>query len=100
MVYETFSSQGRSIFAWPCRDKGKRQDLDAPVVRQTIDGQLVYAAVFPELAAGNYHLLSPWGGHASSITVVGGAVTQIDWREPSSARGYQFVTIPELLESC
>ncbi|MBA2519460.1 MAG: hypothetical protein H0V24_07325 [Chloroflexia bacterium] len=85
VVYVTPASYGRSIFAWPCRDKGKRHDLNATVSKRTIDGHVVYAAIFTGVPRGDYHLMSPWGGQACRVTVESAAVTEVDWRVPSPA---------------
>jgi hypothetical protein len=55
------------------------------VVRaRQVGNEVVYAAVFPVLAAGTY---LPWGDqeppNATSFTIVGGRVTELDWPPPS-----------------
>ncbi|MDQ3693748.1 MAG: hypothetical protein M3464_08975 [Chloroflexota bacterium] len=85
VVYQTPAALGRSIFAWPCRDKGKRHDLNATVGKRTIDGHVVYAAIFSAVPRGDYHLISPWGGQACRVTVRSATVTNVDWRAPAPA---------------
>ena len=81
VVYEQAGSRGESVFAGPKDDKRQnRRDLSAPVLRRTVNGRPVFAAVFTRLVTGAYDATSPWGGHESRVTVEPWAVTEVDWR--------------------
>ena len=81
VVYEPPGSRGKTVFAWPMGDKGKkRQQFSSTVVERAIDDRIACAAVFPGLAAGAYEVTSPWSGQQCRVTVEPGAVTEVDWR--------------------
>ena len=44
---------------------------------------VVYAGVYPDLAAGSYRIWVDEPGLPTRVTVVGGQVTELDWRSPT-----------------
>jgi hypothetical protein len=45
-----------------------------------VSGEVVFAGVFPELRAGRYRIWTDDPGLADRATIVGGQVTEVDWR--------------------
>lgn len=68
--------------------------LDKPDVRvhtaiheRRMDGHLVYAGIFPELEAGAYRLLTERDDRPTRVRIVGGEVTEVDWRSSPPSMG-------------
>lgn len=57
--------------------------------RRTIGGRVVYAGVYPELSAGEYRVWTDDPRLPNHVTIVGGAVAELDWtdRTPSDRAG-------------
>src|SRR5262249_45090375 len=50
------------------------------VLERVVAGRSLYAAVFDNVPAGEYTLWHRDGARARGVTVVGGAVAELDWR--------------------
>jgi hypothetical protein len=50
------------------------------VHRRTANGRAVWAAVYPQLRAGEYRLTRDPTGPDDLVTIAGGAITELDWR--------------------
>ena len=50
------------------------------VHERRLGGQTVFAAVYPEIRAGEYHVWRDGIEPADVVTIRGGAVAEIDWR--------------------
>jgi hypothetical protein len=55
------------------------------VHRRTANGRAVWAAVYPSLRAGTYRLTRGPRDRGDVVTIVGGAITELDWRDASGA---------------
>jgi hypothetical protein len=86
IVHTTEALVGREIEVSPKGSAGKRTHTD--VLERRINGQTVFAAVFPSLTEGDYSL---WREIVTGddVTIVGGAVAEMNWRtitDPSAFR--------------
>lgn len=50
------------------------------VHERSFNGTVCFAAVYPDLRAGQYDLWGPGSEPAGHITIVGGQVAEMDWR--------------------
>jgi hypothetical protein len=50
------------------------------VLERRINGQPVFAAVFPGLRAGDYDIWENSSSPSGTVTIVGGEVAMVDWR--------------------
>jgi len=78
VIYADKSMLGREIEICPVGDLPSRSH-NVVRARQTMT-HLVYAAVFPALAEGDYSILSKDGAPTIGATIAGGRVTEIDRR--------------------
>ena len=86
IVHTSEALLGRELEVSPKGSAGKRTHTD--VLERRINGQTVFAAVFPSLTEGAYSL---WREiiTGDDITILGGAVAEVDWRgitDPSAFR--------------
>jgi hypothetical protein len=44
-------------------------------------GRVVFAAVYPEILAGEYHIWGDGPGPVKTVTIRGGEITELDWRQ-------------------
>jgi hypothetical protein len=51
------------------------------VLERRIDGRPVFAAVFPGLRAGDYDIWANAANPSGTVTIAGGQVATVDWRE-------------------
>ncbi len=56
------------------------QRTHAAVLARRANGRTVFAAVYPELRAGEYRIWSAGPSQISAVTVVGGRVAEVNWR--------------------
>jgi len=78
LIYTKAALRGREIEVSPL---GIAKRVHVEVLERRVNGQPVFAAVFPQLRAGSYEIweknaLDPIG----TATIVGGEVTTVDWR--------------------
>ncbi|MGH9073574.1 MAG: hypothetical protein ACRDZQ_05580, partial [Acidimicrobiales bacterium] len=76
-VYARAGLAGAEIELSPTAGGGAR--THTLVRERRIGGRPVYAAVFPALPAGDYVLWDLEDRPAGAVTVLGGAVTELDW---------------------
>ena len=79
IVYTKAELRGREIEVSPVGSAATRVHVE--ILERRVNGRPVFAAVFPQLCAGNYEI---WGKNApnpsGSASIVGGEVTTVDWR--------------------
>lgn len=62
----------------PLSDDSRR--IHTAIHRLQVAGRDVFAGVFPELRAGTYRIWTDVPGDVDKVTIVGGQVTEVDWR--------------------
>ncbi|HET7035423.1 MAG TPA: hypothetical protein VFI42_07060 [Thermomicrobiaceae bacterium] len=78
IVYTQPDLSGLEIEVSPLGDDLRRTHTE--VDERRVNGKTVFAGIFPELTAGEYTL---WGHDprlTRTITIVGGTVSEVDWR--------------------
>ena len=79
VLYTRPEANGNEIEISPCGDASARSHNQ--VHERRFNGFACFAAVYPDLRAGEYDL---WSGDDSvpvdRVTVVGGRITELDWR--------------------
>jgi hypothetical protein len=78
IIYTEAALRGREIEASPRGSVATRTHVQ--VLERRINGQPVFAAVFPGLRAGVYDIWEKATTPSSTVTIVGGEVTTVDWR--------------------
>jgi hypothetical protein len=81
LIYTTASRGGEEIEIYQAGGTGRR--THSQVHPRFVGETTVYAAVYPELEAGEYVCCSEAADRAP-FTIKGGAVTQLDWRAPKA----------------
>jgi hypothetical protein len=84
IIYTRAELRNREIEVSPKGEPTRRTHTE--VLERSINGQTLFTAVFPELPAGLYTL---WGNatrSAGEITIVGGEIAEVDWRDISGSR--------------
>lgn len=79
MIYTQPALRNREIEVSPKGEDTRRTHTE--VLERRVNGQTVFVAIFPELLAGHYTL---WGNatrSAGEITIVGGEIAEVDWRD-------------------
>jgi hypothetical protein len=78
ILYTKPEANGDEVEISPRGEEGHRSHNQ--VHERSFNGKMCYAAVYPELHAGEYDL---WGEGPTPVdrtTIVGGQVTELDWR--------------------
>jgi len=78
VLYTPPAYRGREVEVSPAGDDSRR--THTAVLERRTAGRTFFAAVYPELPAGDWVI---WGDDPDlpgRVTVVGGAVAQVDWR--------------------
>jgi hypothetical protein len=78
MIYTEAALHGREIEVSP---RGSTTRVHVEVLERRIGGRPVFAAVFPGLRAGDYDIWENAPNPSDTVTVVGGEVTTVDWRQ-------------------
>jgi len=78
VIYTSEELRGQEIEISPAGHDSQRVHTDV-LRRKTAKGP-VYAAVFGSLAEGDYRLLHESQSGPVTVTVVGGQITELDWR--------------------
>lgn len=78
VLYTDAELRGREIEVSPQGSVAKRVHVE--VLERRINGQPVFAAVFPGLRAGNYDIWENALNPTGTVTIVGGEVATVDWR--------------------
>lgn len=60
---------------------GETRRLHNQVHERSVNGHSVFAAIYPELRAGDYDLWEDDLTRADTVTIVGGGVATVDWRD-------------------
>ncbi|HEY7859709.1 MAG TPA: hypothetical protein VIC82_14530 [Candidatus Nanopelagicales bacterium] len=78
LVLHTGSEQvGLELEISPIDHPNDRQHV--AVHPRNLGDRVVYAAVYPDLVQGDYHIWSPLGDPALAVAITGGRITQADW---------------------
>ena len=78
VIYTDEAWRGREIEISPRGDDRKRTHTE--VLRRKVAGGFVEAAVFGSLAEGEYSLWHDDAPGPTPVRIVGGQVTELDWR--------------------
>lgn len=77
VIYTHAELRGREIEVSP---QGSAKRVHVEVLERRVNGQPVFAAVFPGLRAGDYDILANGPIPSGAVTIVGGEVATVDWR--------------------
>jgi hypothetical protein len=77
IIYTAAELRGREIEVSP---RGAAARVHVEVLERRINGQPVFAAVFPGLRAGDYDIWENAPTPKGTVTIVGDKVATIDWR--------------------
>lgn len=72
VLYVSPERHGQEIEVSPLGGDARR--VHSAVLERTVNGHVLYAAVYPELAAGEYFVCT---GKQTRFTIVGGAVAEV-----------------------
>ena len=61
---------------------GDDRRVHTAIHRRRMGEKVVYAGVYPDLPAGSYRIWVDEPGLPNQVTIVGGQVTELDWRSP------------------
>ena len=78
VIYTRSELRGQEIEISPAGHDSKRVHTD--VLRRKTAGGPVFAAVFGSLAEGQYQLWNDSRSSPLTVQIVGGQVTEVDWR--------------------
>ncbi|WIG61354.1 MAG: hypothetical protein OJF49_004102 [Ktedonobacterales bacterium] len=78
VIYTRADRCGTEIEVSPRHDDIRRVHTD--VAERRFNGRSMFAAVFLPFPAGDYTIWGPDPQHPTAITIVSGAVTELDWR--------------------
>ncbi len=81
IIYTELELHGREIEVSP---RGSAPRVHVEVLERRINGRAVFAAVFPGLRAGDYDIWENSANPGGAVTIVGGEVVSVDWRQPTS----------------
>lgn len=82
VLYTSAELHGREIELSPLGNDAGR--VHSAVLERSFNGRTVFAAVYPELAAGDYHV---WSEPPSRVTIAAGGVTEHTYgSEPPATR--------------
>jgi hypothetical protein len=77
ILYTPPELHGREIEVSPLGDDARR--VHTAVLLRLLNGRRIFAAVYPQLAAGDYRIWSDDPARPSSVTILPGRVVEIDW---------------------
>jgi len=86
MIYTEAALHGREIEVSP---RGSTTRVHVEVLERRISGRPVFAAVFPGLRAGDYDIWGDALNSSGTVTVAGGEVATVDWRQGDAERSNQ-----------
>ncbi len=78
VIYTEAALHGREIEVSP---RGSAARVHVEVLERRINGRPVFAAVFPGLRAGDYDIWEDAAQSSGTVTIVGGEVATVDWRQ-------------------
>ncbi|HEY7348645.1 MAG TPA: hypothetical protein VH599_10055 [Ktedonobacterales bacterium] len=79
IIYTGAGLHGEEIEVSPQGEDGRR--THTAVLERRVNGGSVFAALFLALREGTYRIWRNDGDVAEVVTIVGGEVAQVDWRE-------------------
>jgi len=79
IIYTEAELHGREIEVSPRGNPAKRVHVE--VLERRINSQPVFAAVFPGLRAGDYDIWENFPNASGTVTIVGGEVATVEWRQ-------------------
>jgi len=79
IIYTEAGLRGREIEVSP---RGSAARVHVEVLERRINGRPVFAAVFPGLREGEYDIWENFPKPYGTVTIVGGEVATVDWRQP------------------
>jgi hypothetical protein len=80
IIYTDEDRRGDEIELSP---KGEARRVHNQVHERSFNGRTVFAAVYPELRAGDYDIWKDDSTRAGSVTIVGGGIATVDTRSPN-----------------
>jgi hypothetical protein len=83
IVYTEAALHGTEIEISPAGDDASRTHKD--VLERGIANRAAFTAVFDRLPAGTYTLWSGGAARARGVTVIGGAIAELDWTDVALA---------------
>jgi hypothetical protein len=78
IIYTEAALRGREIEVSP---QGSAARVHVEVLERRINGRPIFAAVFPGLRAGDYDMWENFPKSSGTVTIVGGEVATVDWRQ-------------------
>ena len=78
IIYTKAELRGREVEVSPRGSVSTRVHVE--VLERRINGRPVFAAVFPELRAGDYDICGSVRNPSGTVTIVGGEIVTVDWR--------------------
>lgn len=78
IIYTEAELRGREIEVSPRGDARTRTHVE--VLERRINGRPVFAALFPQLRAGEYDIWDKTSKQPHPVTILGGEVATVDWR--------------------
>jgi hypothetical protein len=80
IVYTGAKHEDREVEVSPLDDDATR--IHTVIHARRVQGEIVFAGIFPELRAGDYRIWTTDARLTNRVTVVGGALAEVDWRSP------------------
>ncbi len=77
IIYTGAELRGREIEVSP---NGNAARIHTDVHERVVGGRTVFTAIFPSLDEGEYTIWSDDPMPSTNVTIVGGQVTEVDWR--------------------
>lgn len=78
IIYTNPDLRGREIEVSRKTTPAKRVHVE--VLERLVNGETVFAAAYPELGAGEYHIWGEDGVAVDEVVITGGSVASLDWR--------------------
>lgn len=78
IIHSNSDLQGTEIEISPVGTNALRQHV--AVLKRTINGRTIWAAVFPSLTPGAYSLWRPGRPSPDQVSISAATVTEVDWR--------------------
>ena len=88
IIYTEAALRGREIEISP---RGSAARVHVEVLERRIHSRPIFAAVFPGLRAGDYNIRGDVPDPSGTVTVVGGEVATVDWRQPHESSSNQSI---------
>lgn len=82
VLYTEPEANGAEIEISPAGEEGSRTHNQ--VHERHFNGKVSFAAIYPDLRAGEYDLWGDGPTPVDRVTIVGGHIAELDWRHPAS----------------